>query len=591
MGGLLAPWEWDDKPILNPENEPLVLFIKKKRQEMKETANGISEYTDSTLYTAYASICKKKKPVRTQLEFIKMKGIGQWTLKLCKEFFKTNSDCSEQEDDEEEEGSSQKGKRSKGKKRYLPQKNSVAYALLITLYKGTLSGNEYMKKQELIDATEASGLSRVPIMPERGKGKPIQGGNSGNQWYTGWSCMGGLITKGLVIKCGNPAKYMLTQEGVKASQECLSKTFPLSDEEVTLDDEEVTLDSGSQETSVTWGKASRPYSSTCIVEDMGVARVPDYSCRVDSAPSKSALQACSSSKSFSFDGLGGNMSSLMTPPLKFGERFQDVYNVILILDDREHFTKNNNWARSKKIIQNVSSEFKIQVEVRRLPVGDAIWIAQDKHLENEFVLDFIVERKEVDDLRMSISDSRYKDQKLRILRCGIKKLIYLVEGDPNFIEAAEAIKTAEKVRDDTAKNSGTCPSYNEFIKKCEDLEKVTVSDLFGIQLMQSPFIKLCRSTYLECEACLGEDMMQEHPPLADWNPTGLTLFLGYEVPQVTEEIALSVLDLYPTVLSLARAYSVLDGNVEAQEEMLKKQSNNLISGPASRNIYRLIWGD
>ncbi|KAI3912490.1 hypothetical protein MKW92_013951 [Papaver armeniacum] len=63
------------------------------------------------------------------------------------------------------------------------------------------------------------------------------------------------------------------------------------------------------------------------------------------------------------------------------------------------------------------------------------------------------------------------------------------------------------------------------------------------------------------------------------------------VPQVTEEIALSVLDLYPTVLSLARAYSVLDGNVEAQEEMLKKQSNNLISGPASRNIYRLIWGD
>ncbi|XP_026441335.1 crossover junction endonuclease MUS81-like [Papaver somniferum] len=581
MGGLLAPWEWDDKPILNPENEPLVLFFKKKRQEMKETAKGISEYTDSTLYTAYTSICKKKKPVRTQLEFIKIKGIGQWTLKLCKEFFKTDSDCSEQEDDDEEEvGSSQKGKRSKGKKRYLPQKNSVAYALLITLYKETLNGKEYMKKQELIDATEASGLSRVPIMPERGKGKPMQGGNSGNQWYTGWSCMGGLITKGLVIKASNPAKYMLTPEGVKAAQECQSKTIPFSSEEVTLD----SSSQDSQEKSVRLGKVSHPYSSTCIVEDMGVARVPDYSCRVDSALHGSASQACSSSKSFSFDGLGGNMSSLMTPPLKFGERFKDVYNVILILDDREHFTKNNNWARSKKTIQNVSSEYKIQVEVRRLPVGDAIWIAQDKNLENEFVLDFIVERKEIDDLRMSIRDSRYKDQKLRILRCGVKKLIYLVEGDLNFIEAAEAIKTAcftteilegfdvhrtangpetlrkygyltqaiahyymEKTRDDTARKSGTCPSYSEFIKKCEDLEKVTVSDLFGTQLMQ--------------------------------------------VPQVTEEIALSVLGLYPTVLSLARAYSVLDGNVEAQEEMLKKQSNNLISGPASRNIYRLIWGD
>lgn len=27
-------------------------------------------------------------------------------------------------------------------------------------------------------------------------------------------------------------------------------------------------------------------------------------------------------------------------------------------------------------------------------------------------------------------------------RCGLKKLIYVVEGDPNFSEAAESIKTA-----------------------------------------------------------------------------------------------------------------------------------------------------
>lgn len=80
------------------------------------------------------------------------------------------------------------GKRAKGTKRYVPQKNSVAYALLITLYRyngqiaisnveflfelicnvrfiirSTSNGNEYMRKQELIDAAEASGLSRVPI--------------------------------------------------------------------------------------------------------------------------------------------------------------------------------------------------------------------------------------------------------------------------------------------------------------------------------------------------------------------------------------------------------------------------------------------
>lgn len=55
------------------------------------------------------------------------------------------------------------------------------------------------------------------------------------------------------------------------------------------------------------------------------------------------------------------------------------------------------------------------LQVRRLPIGDGIWIARHKHLSNEYVLDFIVERKKVDDLRSSIRDNRYRDQKLRLL--------------------------------------------------------------------------------------------------------------------------------------------------------------------------------
>lgn len=58
---------------------------------------------------------------------------------------------------------------------------------------------------------------------------------------------------------------------------------------------------------------------------------------------------------------------------------------------------------------------KILLQVRRLPVGDAIWIAHHKYLDNEYVLDFIVERKKVDDLRSSIRDNRYKDQKLKLM--------------------------------------------------------------------------------------------------------------------------------------------------------------------------------
>ncbi|KAA3454111.1 crossover junction endonuclease MUS81 isoform X2 [Gossypium australe] len=70
------------------------------------------------------------------------------------------------------------------------------------------------------------------------------------------------------------------------------------------------------------------------------------------------------------------------------------------------------------------------------------------------------------------------------------------------------------------------------------------------------------------------------------------------VPQVTEEVAIAVVDLYPTLVSLANAYSLLvsalfysltlvhylwygkEGDVCAQEEMLRKQSNNKVSSVA-----------
>nr|GMD65345.1 crossover junction endonuclease MUS81 isoform X2 [Ipomoea batatas] len=100
--------------------------------------------------------------------------------------------------------------------------------------------------------------------------------------------------------------------------------------------------------------------------------------------------------------------------------------------------------------------------------------------------------------------------------------------------------------EDKHKSPEMCPPFKAFIRRCEDLDKMTVSDVFAIQLMQ--------------------------------------------VAQVTEEVAWTILDMYPTLFSLARAYSLLDGDVRAQEELLKKQSNNLISAAVSKNIFQLIWG-
>lgn len=667
----------NQKRVLCSENEDLVSYMLQKRQELVESPKGLSENLEMTLSKAYSSVCCSTTPIKTLKDLSQIKGVGKWIVRLMEGFFDNGSGSSEPED------LTKKGKRAQVAKRYLPQRNSVSYALLITLYRETVNSKEFMHKQELIDAAEVSGLSRAPIVPDKGKRKPSQFGSS-REWYSGWSCMTTLINKGLVVKSSCPAKYMLTDEGRETARECLIRsrmedpgdnlanlegssdpnmlntsdmesahpdsargaTFtsvalsrqkksidvPLeslerfmrmgySKEKVLLAFSEVSETSQYKEISLLWpavlchlredliyGVHSEPQTLTEDFQSTSTActfsngqvdlatksnqmgsncdgrNMPNLTSACSTSSSFS-MRACSSSehamKKSSSDRLDTNMNVLSLPPLSLGERFEDVYEVILILDDREQFAIQ--CLRGRKLIECICKEHKIKIQVRRLPVGDGIWIACHKYLLSEYVLDFIVERKKVDDLRSSIRDNRYRDQKLRLLRCGLKKLIYLVEGDPNSSEAAESIKTAcftteilegfdvqrtNSLRDtlkkyahltqsitqyyslllpeDQSKSTRVCPSFDEFIKRCQDLEKMTVSDVFAIQLMQ--------------------------------------------VPQVTEETAVAVLNLYPTLLSLARAYSLLDGDVSAQEDMLRKQSSNAVSAVASRNIFQLVWG-
>ncbi|XP_072982866.1 crossover junction endonuclease MUS81 [Typha latifolia] len=597
----------DKRPVRCKENEEIALFLWSKRQELADT-NRISDNLDGTISKAYRNICDAKTPIKTLKDLSQIKGVGQWILRLMKGFFpEASSDSSLSKN-----VSREIGKKTKGPKRYLPQKNSVTYALLITLYREMANGKSFMKKQELIDAAEASGLSRTSIAPDKSKGKPGQFASSQRDWYTGWNCMKTLISKGLVVKSSCPAKYMLTQEGQEAARDCLSRSGlgdpagcftdsgshnsldgrnsanseNLQIGQVDLSDSNSDSDSDSDSGKLP-GQNCPSELTACISIDVEKRQNSNFTtsyCATSSSAGSARrsfnLRACNSfgsviNNTCSNNLMEGCMNSLAMPPRRFGEKFEEIYHVILILDDRENFG-----SRSSKVVDNIYSQFKVFVEVRRLPIGDGIWIARHRQLNKEYVLDFVVERKRVDDLCSSIRDNRYRDQKLRLQRCGLRKLIYLVEGDPNSSEAAESIKTAcftteilegfdvqrttgfaDTMRRygyltqsivqyynthfcDESKSFRLCLSYDEFVRKCQDLEKITVRDVFALQLMQ--------------------------------------------VPQVTEEVALAVTDIYPTVLSLARAYSQLEGDVRAQEEMLKNKSK-MISIAASRNIFKLVW--
>ena len=109
---------------------------------------------------------------------------------------------------------------------------------------------------------------------------------------------------------------------------------------------------------------------------------------------------------------------------------QDTWEVILLLDHRETVSRRDSSAIFAKILQ-----YGIKCEQRALSVGDVMWVARRHRKASEglievqdFVLDSIVERKTVDDLCVSIIDKRFIEQKNRLAKCGLKNVIYLVEG-------------------------------------------------------------------------------------------------------------------------------------------------------------------
>ncbi len=72
--------------------------------------------------------------------------------------------------------------------------------------------------------------------------------------------------------------------------------------------------------------------------------------------------------------------------------------------------------------------------MRHSETGDALWVARSKaSLGDIWALDYVVERKSVKDLVMSIKDhGRYEKQKYALRRCGLRRVMYLIEGNPDI---------------------------------------------------------------------------------------------------------------------------------------------------------------
>jgi len=94
-------------------------------------------------------------------------------------------------------------------------------------------------------------------------------------------------------------------------------------------------------------------------------------------------------------------------------------------------------------------------------MADFIWILKNNITNEEHVLEYIVERKKMDDLASSIFDGRYDEQRYRLKESHMKA-IYLVEG---FLSSNAAPNISQKSLDVAMMN--TALVYNFIVARTD----------------------------------------------------------------------------------------------------------------------------
>ncbi|KAG5755730.1 hypothetical protein H9Q69_006031 [Fusarium xylarioides] len=312
------------------------------------------------------------------------------------------------------EGSSKPAKKARKPKAYVPALRSGAFALVVGLSTLDEDSSVGMTKAELIEVAQPHCDSSFSAPSDPTK------------FYTAWNSMKTLLQKELVYERGRPLRrYALTDEGWEVAKRIKDTEHWQAEN----------------------GRAKDPTSAQPVNPDCQ----PISNCRPSSpsieisepAKAPSEYQNVVSDGPTVSDGSSlPNFTPIRLPPGSF--------TVHLVLDVREVRAKTD-----RDYMQEELAKLGAKPIMRSMELGDAQWIAKchDPNLlvsqgaeGAEVILDWIVERKRLDDLIGSIKDGRFHEQKFRLQRSGVRKVIYIIEEismDPEVASRyAEAVRSA-----------------------------------------------------------------------------------------------------------------------------------------------------
>ena len=353
--------------------------------------------------------------------------------------------------DEDVNGTSAKKQCTKKRapKPYTPAYRSGPWALMIALLTLRENAPVGMTRDELIELAQPNCDANFQTPNEPGK------------FYTAWNSMKTLVAKDMVHEHGRPLRrYMLTDEGREIA-------VRLQRADVGKGNIVNHLEMGSGSSMAAGGGSGS--AATSLATNQGGRRMV-IEC-LDSSEDEEVGESGIGRRAEEVAGYPETASSIQDfTPIYIAP---GTFDVQLVLDNRE--------IRSTTDRDYISEELAkkgVKAITRALPVGDALWVArirnppaellrtgEDGVGRDEVVLDYIVERKRLDDLIGSIKDGRFHEQKFRLQRSGVKNVTYLVE---NFTISEER---QSKMGDAVASAIASTQVVNGFfVKRTEKID-------------------------------------------------------------------------------------------------------------------------
>lgn len=365
-------------------------------------------------------------------------------------------------------------KKARRPKPYVPSHRSGPYAIMIALSSLPEGSSAGLTKAQIIEQAQEHCDSSFTAPIDTSK------------FYTAWSSMKTLGDKDLIYEKGRPLRrYFLSEEGwevakrIKAVQgggklqtdqrgtAIIRKTpdivadFDDSDGQDDLEmpkgippvSEETGQATLLQRGQTLGGSVTDKFGTFSESRTRGAPPKPDYVEILSSPEPPRGLEHAEmrSSSDPRSHQLGSRSTSILRQketkvPLQDVRNSQDspfpptfepiklqpgTFKIQLILDNREVRAKND-----RDYIQDQLVRLGINPLIRPLELGDFFWVAKcnDPGLlvrygeeGDEVALDWIVERKRLDDLVGSIKDGRFQEQKFRLRKSGVKNVVYVIE--------------------------------------------------------------------------------------------------------------------------------------------------------------------